>query len=49
MLIWLVFGFLSGRGVQDVNNRYMMWGGSFLLFILLVLLGWEVFDAPVHK
>lgn len=43
MLIWLVCGGVSGR--------YSSWKGAapdILLFILLLLLGWQVFNAPLH-
>ena len=43
MLIWLVFGlWQSWPNVQG-------WGaGNLFLFILLLLLGWHSFGAPVH-
>ena len=43
MLFWLVLGFWS---------YYPNWkAGSpnLLLFILLLLLGWKVFGAPIHS
>lgn len=44
MLLWLVFSLWSnwGPGWKPV-------GGSLLLFILLVLLGWKVFGPPIHS
>jgi hypothetical protein len=46
MLIWLVFGiathFYPGWG------PYGIWGGTLLLFVLLLLLGWAVFGAPIR-
>lgn len=48
MLIWLVFGFLAGRGAPDAPGRYRLWGGNLLLFILLVILGWKAFGPPVQ-
>lgn len=46
MLIWVVFGAL-------VHTGYVVgpWAGVniILLFILFVLLGWQVFGAPLHK
>jgi len=44
MLIWLVFG-LWANGVTNVKAS----GGTVLLFILLVLLGWKVFGPPIHN
>jgi len=42
MLLWLVFGMW-----QSWPNHYVV-GGNLLLFILLLLLGWKVFGAPIH-
>jgi hypothetical protein len=44
MLLWIVLG---------MWHAYPTWnpilvGGNLLLFILLVLLGWHVFGAPIH-
>jgi len=41
MLIWAVFGLWSSW-----PNHYLV-GGNLLLFILLVLLGWHSFGAPL--
>lgn len=43
MLIWLVFGIWSSW------PNYKASGGNVLLFVLLVLLGWKVFGAPLHS
>ncbi len=43
MLIWLVFGLWSNWPNQKMT------GGTILLFILLVLLGWKVFGPPIHS
>lgn len=45
MLIWLVFGLAWHFGALGV---YGPWGGGLLLFVLLALLGWKVFGAPLH-
>jgi hypothetical protein len=45
MLISLVFGFASWRGAA---GPYGPAGNSLLLFILLLLLGWQVFGAPIR-
>lgn len=43
MLVWLLFGFWSkGFG----NPRQV--AGDFILFFLLVLIGWKLFGAPLH-
>lgn len=44
MLIWLVFGIYIGY--TGAGHLYL--GGNILLFILLLLLGWKVFGAPLH-
>ena len=41
MLLWLVFGLWSGY------PNYHLIGGNLLLFVLLVLLGWHTFGAPL--
>lgn len=41
MLIWLI---AAWPGV----NFGPPWGGSLLLFILLLLLGWHSFGQPIH-
>jgi len=43
MLVWLVFGVWSSW--PDLKSS----GGTGLLFILLVLLGWKVFGPPIHS
>jgi hypothetical protein len=43
MLIWLVFGFFGDR-----LGPWAPWGGTLLLFILLLLLGWHDFGAPLR-
>lgn len=42
MLLWLVFGLWTNwpLGVRPA-------GGHLLLFILLLILGWQVFGAPI--
>ena len=45
MLVWLAFGVINrpaGSGVKAM-------GGDLLLFILLLLLGWQVFGPLLHK
>lgn len=47
MLIWFVFGCWSNWPVSKASIGPM--GGSVLMFVLLVLLGWAVFGAPLHS
>lgn len=42
MLIWLVFG------IWQVWPDWKAGGPNAILFILLLLLGWKVFGAPVQ-
>lgn len=46
MLIWLVGGLYYGYAIAP-GNHYLL-GGNVLLFILLLLLGWQAFGAPLH-
>ena len=36
-------------GVKQNSDAVVADGGNFLLFILLLVLGWQVFGAPVHR
>jgi flagellar biosynthesis/type III secretory pathway M-ring protein FliF/YscJ len=42
MLLWLLFGLWSNW------PNYRPLGNNLLLFILLHLLGWKAFGAPIH-
>jgi hypothetical protein len=47
MLLWLVFGLWSNwPNIQ--GGQWQPAGGNLLLFILLLLLGWAAFGAPVR-
>lgn len=47
MLLWLVFGFWSNwGGIQ--SGQWQPIGGNLMLFILLLLLGWAAFGAPIR-
>jgi len=47
MLLWLVGGFVwHGPGVM--SGQYWPLGSNLLLFVLLVLLGWHAFGAPLR-
>lgn len=48
MIIWLVFG----AWVEYVPGQpypFRRFGGSFLIWVLLAILGWAVFGTPVHR
>jgi low affinity Fe/Cu permease len=47
MLIWFVFGVLIHFAF--VAGSYAVLGNSVLLFILFLLLGWQVFGPPLHR
>ena len=44
MLLWLVLGLWAGWPFQ---NHFLL-AGNLMLFILLLLLGWKVFGAPLQ-
>ena len=41
MLVWLVFGLWASW------PNHMLVGGNLLMFVLLLLLGWHAFGAPI--
>jgi hypothetical protein len=45
MLVWLAFTLWSNWPVQRGSE---FWGHNAFLFVLLLLLGWGVFGAPVR-
>jgi hypothetical protein len=47
MLIWFVFGLAAHFGFVAAGVGVL--GGTLMLFVLFVLLGWQVFGAPLHK
>lgn len=47
MLLWLVLGVWWGRN-DFLARNFAPLGGSLLLFVLLLLLGWATFGAPVR-
>jgi hypothetical protein len=47
MLIWLVWGLLSHFGL--VGAPYSVGVNVALLFVLFMLLGWQVFGPPLHR
>ena len=46
MLLWLVFGLWSGY-IPGRPYTIRSWGGNVLLFLLFLIIGWQVFGAPV--
>ncbi len=46
MIVSLVFGLWSGY-TPGQPYPFRTWGGSVLLYVLLAILGWAVFGAPV--
>jgi hypothetical protein len=50
MLFWLVFGLWSNWPAPGApNTAFRPLGGTVLLFVLLLILGWRVFGTPVHS
>jgi hypothetical protein len=50
MLIWFVFGMLVAvaPGVLGGYTHIGIFGNTILLFILFLLLGWQVYGPPVR-
>ena len=46
MLVWFVFGVAVHFGLVGAAYAF---GGTLMLFVLFVLLGWQTFGAPLHK
>ena len=47
MLLWAVFGVFPNWPKGEAS--YFPFAGSLLLFVLIGLLGWQVFGAAIHK
>lgn len=47
MLIWLIFG-VVWAWPSAAAGHYGPLGGNVLLFVLLLLLGWQVFGNPIN-
>ena len=47
MFLWLVLGLWSNWPINQANSPAIV--GSLLLFILVGLLGWHDFGAPIHQ
>jgi len=48
MLLWLIFGLWATWPAAPGGNYHLV-GGNLLLFVLMVMLGWKVFGAPLHE
>jgi len=49
MILWLLFSlWWGGRGPTGAWSFGPAVGGSFILWILLFMLGWRVFGFPIH-
>jgi len=46
MLVWLVFGFMNFRGAP---NPIWPVASAAIIFILFLLLGWQVFGPLLHR
>lgn len=46
MILWAIFG-LGYPVYTETPNRRITLGGNLLLFVLIVLLGWQVFGSAV--
>lgn len=48
MLLWLVFGLWWNNRAAFASGNWSPVGGSLLLFLLLLLLGWASFGPPLR-
>lgn len=48
MLLWLL-GALYWNWPGNAPPTYWLFGNSMLLFILFLLVGWQIFGAPIHR
>ncbi len=48
MLLWAILG-IGPTFPRGAAPNYWAFGGSLLLFVLIALLGWQVFGAAIHK
>lgn len=49
MLLWLVFGLYWSWPAPNTPFPVGPVGGTVLLFLLLLLLGWSEFGPPLHR
>ena len=45
MILWLLFGAYNRRGIV---GQPWVWGWDLMLWVLLFLLGWQVFGWPIR-
>ena len=48
MLLWVIFGFYWNYSGDPRVGRFGPGGNMLLLMVLLALLGWAAFGAPIH-
>lgn len=48
MLVWAVFGLISNYN-PGAFGAYGVYGHPIIIFVLLGLLGWQVFGSALHK
>jgi hypothetical protein len=49
MLILLIFGFWGSRPAAGAPWNWSAFGGNFIVWVLLALLGWQTFGPAIHK
>lgn len=49
LLLWLIFGFWVYWPKEPGLVHFSPLGGSLLIFILFVLLGWRCFGEPIKE
>ncbi len=48
MILWVIFG-VAPSFPRGTTGGWAPFGSSFLLFVLILLLGIEVFGWPIHR
>lgn len=48
MILWFIFGVFPWGPWPSAPSGWRPFGGSFLLWVLLFLLGWHVFGWPIR-
>lgn len=46
MLLWLVFGWWA---TPPADRGFKSFGGNLLIFLLFLILGWQVFGPLLHR
>jgi hypothetical protein len=46
ILLWLLFGLFAAWPITGASVVPL--GGNLLLFVVIVLLGWQAFGPPIH-